>query len=83
MEENKNTLEYHTFSVGEKAIIDNGMCGTITKLTQSGTAWIRVRSRWCNHHHPVTGKTLKVPLSSLMVFSASHPSTKEPDNDKE
>lgn len=52
-------------SVGDRVEIkSNGYCGTITRITSKGT-WVRVRSRWGNHHHPKTNRTFRVPMSDL------------------
>lgn len=43
----------------------NGMVGAITRITKKGVAWVKIKSRWGNHHHPVTAKTYKFELEAL------------------
>lgn len=43
----------------------NGMVGTITRITKKGVAWVKIKSRWGNHHRPVTAKTYKFELEAL------------------
>ena len=43
----------------------NGMVGIITRITKDGIAWVKIKSRWGNHHHPARYKTYKFELSAL------------------
>ena len=54
-------------------VLGAGMYGTLTRKTKSGEGWVRVRSRWGNHHHPVTAKTFRYSMDRI-VPEASAPS---------
>lgn len=47
-------------------ILTTDISGVLTRVTKRKVGWVRVRSRWGNHHHPVTPKTFRRPMEDIV-----------------
>jgi len=63
----------HTYLfVGAKVyVLGAGLFGTITRITKDRIVWVRVKSRWGNHHHPATCKTFRYPEDRIAPEEAA------------
>jgi hypothetical protein len=47
-------------------VLGAGMHGKLTRITKNGIGWVKIKSRWGNHHHPITAKTFRYPMDRIV-----------------